>query len=259
MRYISKTLILPLLFCFALVVALSPDATARTFANETLNYKVMYKWGLINKQAGSATFSLKNSDDRYKLTLTAASASWADHIYRVRDTLISEMTRDELHPIVYTKCAHEKNERKFDQVRFSYNDDSVTGNCTRIKWDKTGNKVRNEKRQLQADGTTVDMLSSFVYMRALPYTKWKPGHGHSITIFSGKEKETLTIRYMGVATIEVGEKKQQAYHIRFVFTGKGGKKTSDDMDAWISTGTARIPLLLEGKLPVGKVRCVLSN
>ena len=31
------------------------------------------------------------------------------------------------------------------------------------------------------------------------------------------------------------------------------------MDAWISTGAARIPLLLEGKLPVGKVRALYSG
>lgn len=256
MRNITKLLILPVVLCLALA---SQSATARNFSNETLHYKVMYKWGIIQKQAGTATFTLKNSADRYKLMLTAASAPWADRIYRVRDTLSGEIMRADLRPVVYTKRAHEKDERKFDCVRFSYAGGKVNGQCTRVKWDKNGKKVRDENRELQAVGTTVDMLSSFVYMRSLPFTSWKPGHSHTITIFSGKEKETLTMRYIGVAMVEHGGKKQQAYHIRFVFTGKGGKKTSDDMDAWISTTAARIPLRLEGKLPVGKVQCILTD
>ncbi len=39
----------------------------------------------------------------------------------------------------------------------------------------------------------------------------------------------------------------------------GGKKTSDDMDAWISADARRIPVRLEGKLPVGKVHCVYTG
>lgn len=259
MHNLKKILILPLLFCLALAANAAGNASSKSFANETLHYKVMYKWGLINKQAGTATLTLKGTPDRYKLLLTAASAPWADHIYRVRDTLSGEISRVDLRPHVYTKRAHEKNERKLDQVHFRYDNGLVTGHCTRVKWDKKGRKVRDEKRELQSNGTTVDMLSSFFYMRALPYDSWKSGHSHTITIFSGKEKETLTIKYMGVTEVEVNRKKHKAYHIRFVFTGKGGKKTSDDMDAWISTAATRIPLRLEGKLPVGKVQCILTN
>ncbi len=37
---------------------------------------------------------------------------------------------------------------------------------------------------------------------------------------------------------------------------RSGAKTSDDMEAWIAAGSSRIPLKLEGKLPVGKVHCI---
>ena len=49
--------------------------------------------------------------------------------------------------------------------------------------------------------------------------------------------------------------KRQAYHITFKFTQEGGKKSSDDLDAWMSTDEARIPILLVGKLPVGQIKC----
>ena len=33
-----------------------------------------------------------------------------------------------------------------------------------------------------------------------------------------------------------------AYHVTFLFTTKGGRQSSDSMDAWIATGPWRIPL-----------------
>ena len=59
--------------------------------------------------------------------------------------------------------------------------------------------------------------------------------------------------------MEIDKKKYPSYHITFTFTTAGGKTSSDNMDAWISSGTDRIPLLLEGKLPVGKVRAIYSG
>ena len=62
-------------------------AAARTFDDETVRYKVMFKWGLINKQAGLVDITLKSEGDKYYSILTAASDPWADHFYKVRDTL----------------------------------------------------------------------------------------------------------------------------------------------------------------------------
>ncbi|MDE5812982.1 MAG: DUF3108 domain-containing protein, partial [Muribaculaceae bacterium] len=40
---------------------------------------------------------------------------------------------------------------------------------------------------------------------------------------------------------------------------KGGKKTSDDIDAWISKDGRRIPLEIKGSLPLGHVSAYLVN
>lgn len=110
---------------------------------------------------------------------------------------------------------------------------------------------------LQAEGATVDMMSSFYHMRSLPFDRWKKGHTVTLNIFSGKQKELLTFKYHGVEMVEVNGKNYPCYHITFIFTGKNKKKTSDNMDAWITANTKRIPMRLEGKLPVGKVQCEL--
>lgn len=237
----------------------SSPAPDMKFRDESLTYKVMYKWGLVNKQAGRATLRLTNSDNHYTTLLTARSEEWADRFYKVRDTLQGSIVRDTFKPVIYTKRAHEGDDNKLDIVKYSYTGAKTIGKCERYAWDTDGKQTRNEKRTLEAYGTTVDMLSSFYYMRALPYNTWKTGYVVSINIYSGKQKELLTIKYMGTERVSTDLGTYDTYHIRFTFTGDGGKKTSDDMDAWISTASDRVPVKLEGKLKVGKVQCFLTS
>lgn len=234
-------------------------ASAGGFADETLTYKVKYKWGLIHKQAGHATVTLRNSGSEYKVQLTAASEPWADRFYQVRDTLNGVIVREGFRPKFYEKIAHEGSEDKHDTVLFEYvGDNKVVGKCTRRKL-KNGEERVNNRLTLESEGMTVDMLSAFYYMRSLPYQNWKAGHQEDLTIFSGKRKETLSIKYHGIEEAKSDKKAYRCYHITFIFTSDGGKKTSDDMDAWIAADSQRIPIRLEGKLPVGKVHCVLSG
>ncbi|MDE6334896.1 MAG: DUF3108 domain-containing protein [Muribaculaceae bacterium] len=227
--------------------------------NETVRYRVMYKWGLINKQAGNAEIRLHDAGSHYTSRLVGRSEPWADKFFMVRDTLNGTMHKDGFRPIFYEKKAHEGSDDKHDTVRFEYGGDgSVTGHCTR-RVVKKGELKTEQKQTLHASGPTVDMLTSFYYMRSLPFDKWKKGHKESINIFSGKRKETLTFEYNGIQFVQVGDKRYQCYHVTFKFTGDGGRKTSDNMDAWITTDTRRLPVQLEGKLVVGKVKCEIIN
>lgn len=244
------------LLCF-FTLAIYAGAT-RHFANETIRYRVLYKWGMINKQAGHADITLKNNSETCSAQLVAASEPWADKFFRVRDTLNTTMHKGTFKPMFYEKIAHEGSEYKYDTVKFEYNGENVNGYCTR-KVVKKGELRVNNRQTLNAVGTTVDMLSSYYYLRSLPFEKWKKGESKSVVIFSGKRKETLTFKYHGIEVVNIGDKRYQCFHITFEFTSKGGKKTSDDMDAWLTTGASRIPVQLEGKLPVGKVRCEIIN
>lgn len=233
-------------------------AMALNFSNENLHYKVEYKWGLVNKTAGRVSISLVNSGDRYKATLLARTEPWADRIYKVRDTLKCEIVKNGFLPVIYEKRAHEGGDRKLDVVRYSRSGGVTTGSCVRKAW-KDGKTKRDETRTITATGKVVDMLSAFYYMRSLPFQSWQSGHKDVLTVFSGKRKEVLTIKYYGIEKIEYDNKSYNCYHIKFTFTSDGKKKTSDDMEAWISTDASRIPLKLQGKLPIGSVRCFYTG
>lgn len=250
-------------YLLSLIIGLSAlcmGATGISFDDEMVTYRVMYKWGLINTQAGNATLTITNKGDNYITKLTARSEPWADKYYMVRDTLNGVIKKNGFLPMFYEKKAHEGSVFKHDIVKYSRSGNKVYGYCTRIERDKDETSGGKKEHIISGIGTTVDMLSVFYYMRAVDYPKMKKGEEIKLNIFSGKFKEFLTIKYLGVENVKFDDESiRKCYHITFTFTQDGDTKTSDDMDAWISVEPHRIPLKLEGTLTVGKVQCFYTG
>lgn len=226
-----------------------------SFRDETLHYVVSYKWGLIHKDAGEATLSLKNQGDKYHLTLTGRTKPWADSFYQVRDTLKGVVVKDGLKPLSYIKIAHEKGKYSRDDIHYSYSGNMVEGIAKRIRQGKDG-KITVTEKKLTGTGAVYDMLSVFYYLRDIDYSVLNKGQVISGTVFSGSKVETIVIRCVGMEEIRLKDKsKREAYHIKFKFTTEGKKKSSDDIDTWISTDPSHIPLLVVGSLPVGQIKC----
>lgn len=243
-RFIS---VLILIICYAGCIM------ANSFANEDLRYVVTYKWGMIRKDAGEAVLSLRNSNGRYNISLVARTKPWADHFYSVRDTLLCTIRKSDFKPLLYQKITHEKGKYGKDVISYSYSGPKVTGTCKRYR-DKKGN-ISESVKVLNATGDVFDMLSVFYYIRQINYENLTTDRKITATVFSGKASEKITIRNLGREKIKLRNKSErEAYHIRFNFTSGGGSKSSDDIDAWISTDSRHIPLYVVGKLPVGQVR-----
>ena len=175
-------------------------------------------------------------DFGYKAQLTGKTRSWADKVYPVRDTLKCTLN-SELKPLVYEKLTHEKDYYARDVVKFSYNYSHTNAHCTRYR--KSGTTTID----LSAKSQAYDMLSVFYMLRNLNYDELARNKNYTTVIFSGKEKEYLTINYKGVESIKMRDgSKRQAHCITFI-------------SVWMATDDSRIPLLLVGKLPVGEVKC----
>lgn len=231
--------------------ALPPRAQAAQFSDEELEFHIVYHWGLIWKHAATAHMTIKNSGGIYKAALTARTRSWADKMYRVRDTLTCTIDKRGLRPLEYVKSTSEGKSSGRDIVRYSYEGDSTFAYCQRIRPSRA-----TIDTTLSTLGPAYDMLSVFYYLRQLDFDAMQTGEPLTTTMFSGKRKELLTIRSTGVEQVELRDKsKHEAYHIKFRFTQEGQKKSSDDIDVWISTDSDHIPLMLRGKVSVGEIRC----
>lgn len=233
------------------VLACCGISDAATFHNERLSYHIIYHWGIIWKHAGSATLTLAENGKNYDAQLAARTVSWADRIFKVRDTLSCSIRKEGLRPLRYVKSAHEGKGIVYDTVSYNYGGNAVVADCVHHRAGREPQHV-----ELRSEGISYDMLSVFYYIRTLDFKEMKPGDVSCITVFSGRRKETLRIEYAGIEQVELRDgSKREAYHVKFSFTQDGRTKSSDDLDTWISTSGSRIPLMLCGKLPIGEVRC----
>lgn len=245
--------------CVAAMLAVSAfcgsaETSARTYTTETLNYQIVYHWGMIWKHAANATLSIRKTNAGYTSQLVGATRSWADKVYPVRDTLRCYMTSN-FRPLRYEKMTHEKDHYGKDIVQYSYNYSDTHAKCTRIRPNKPTQYVT-----LSCKTQAYDMVSVFYMLRNMDYESLSKSKAYTTIMFSGKRKEFLTIRYKGVENVKLRDgSKHKAYHIVFKFTQDGGKKSSDDIDAWMSVEANRIPLMLVGKLAVGEVKCYYAG
>ncbi len=254
MKRIFSIIFVPL--CLVLAGGMARGATK--FDDETLRYVITYKWGLITKDSGEATLSLKNQGSKYYIQLTGKTKPWADGLFKVRDTLTSVMDKGKFLPLSYTKAAHEGDKFGKDIIEYSYSGDHVTGKAVKYR-DKKG-KITTENLELSATGDTFDMLSVFYWLRSMDPATMPIGEKVTATMFSGSHEETVKIWKVGEGTVKMRDgSKREAWHLRFTFTSKGGKKTSDDIDAWLSKDAKHIPLQIKGSLPLGHVCAYLIN
>ncbi|MDE7397729.1 MAG: DUF3108 domain-containing protein [Muribaculum sp.] len=229
-----------------------PAMFAVELPDEDLSYAIMYKWGLINKQAGWAVLSLRNDAENYRAQLAAGTMPWADKIYFVRDTLQSVMMKQDCLPQKYVKISHEGNKYSSSILNYSRQGDEVSATVTR-SWCKNDGPMEQADTVLYAPKPGLDMLSVFYYIRNFDFASMPSGQTIEVNVFSGRRVEVLTIHYGGIEKVKIDGKMVPTYAITFTFTMKG--KTSDyPMYCWISTDDQHIPLKMEGQLPFGKVQ-----
>lgn len=251
-----KHILIILLAAFSAVVC---RAASPSYTDENLSYKVTYKWGLIQKQAGSAEFVLKKDHTGYNAELTARTLPWADHIFQVRDTLRSRMRLGDMAPLMYNKATDEGGVYRNDLINYTYGADNViTAKCHRYK-KKKNSPAEVSDTILSAPAPGTDMLSVYYLVRKLPFETMKPGTVAYAKIFSGKKIEDLGVTYNGIETVKLNGRKYECYKISFTFSSARIKNSSAPMTAWISTEPQRVPVKLQGELPIGKIQVLLDS
>ncbi|MBD5232401.1 MAG: DUF3108 domain-containing protein [Bacteroidales bacterium] len=247
------------LYLCLLMISCATAARATSFVNETLNYVIQYKWGLVQKNAATAQLTLRNTAKDYNIMLTAKTLPWANSIYPVSDTLKSVINKSDFRPVSYTKITHEKGKYRKDLLTYSYVGNNAYGKC--IRW-KSGPGVPLRKTEVNcsATGPTYDMLSIFYYIRTLDYPTMLTGKVVKATIFSGSAPESIKIKCVGKENVKLPSgKTYSCYQLQFTFTTGGGTQSSAPMNAWVTTGPDHTPVKLVGTLAIGQVRCFLTS
>lgn len=228
---------------------------------ESLPYDVIYQWGFIWKRAATATLRLTpvsvKGEPGYRAQMEARTLPFADRLFRVRDTLVSVMQREELRPLYYAKIADEDKTYRKDEVKYRYQPGATgcVGDITLYRPKR--NAV--EYYTVVSPEMTYDMLSVFYYLRTIDFSSTPMYKRFNLNIFSGRHIEYLSIEYMGRTILKLGNKEFPAFRVKLHFSTDAGEKESDNITAWISEDDRRIPLQVEGKLAIGALKAVYTG
>ena len=219
-----------------------------------LSYLAYYNLGLIWINAGQVEFKLNHSNlYPNALHLKAhgyTQPSW-DWIFKVRDTLDSHYNSETFVPYKFERLAHEGNYHKTFKYKFNYQDSLIYSDVHR-----QGRVKEQDTIKLQSN--TYDMLSVAWMAREIDFSKLKTNHQIPISLLIDRKIHHLYIRYHGVQTEKIANKKRECYVFSPLLVKGEMFEEGEGMKVYISKDKYRIPLMIEAKIIVGSVKAIIN-
>lgn len=230
-------------------------------AGEELKYDLYFKYGLIDKKAGTSSLTTTsekyNNVDAYKMTFLVKSTGFAKSLFSLNDTLISYTTKN-LEPLAFIKMAHEGKENTQENVTYKYDAKGTTIQSKRVK---NGNLMFDEA--ITSQGCVYDFINVVYYARTIDFSKMKKGDVTTVNVVSGRNIVNMLIEYNGIENVEANnDKKYSCIKLILSVTNKDDKAFANKKEAmkvYLTNDNNRIPIRLDSKLKVGSTKAILKS
>ena len=245
--------------CFAWMIIAPVQANETPFSkNETWNYIIRYKYGLVVMKAGSGLYQLQKANYKgepaIKSSLNFKTNSFFDKLLMVRDTLTAYATLPDFIPLYQHRVLNEGNTHFTDEMWTQKFGKDYTE--MRVKRIQEG-EVRMDTI-ITASNAGYDFVNVFLYFRQLDYSSLNPGDKLYITTFMGNKKTNFIIRYVKPTLLERSNKQQNnAFHLAIDISNEVFSEAKSAMEVWISDDEYQIPLKIRAKLKIGAVEIEL--
>lgn len=259
----NKILVKILLFSFLILPALKMSAQCKVGdkpfqPGEVLTYDLYFKYGILNKKAGSSSLTVESDTyqgkDAYKMSLIAKSSGLVKSFFSMSDTITSYTTKDFV-PLAYRKDAHEEGDYTKERAVYQYTADGVK---VRNVNERNG-KLRYDTVHVAQD-CMYDMLSIVYYARTLDYSSMNKGDMKKVSFFSGRRKLDMGIEYQGIDKVSANDgNKYNCIKLVLVMNADAFEDKEEAMKVYITDDFNRIPVRIDSKLKVGSTRVILNG
>ncbi len=217
---------------------------------EKLSYKIAFSSMLTGSvKGGEASLSVSPSTSKvsdnnaYHATLKGGTTGFIERIYRIENLYETFMNTSTLAPYMYRQSVVENKYRSADTVYFNQNIREAT----------------YKGKQIKIPNNTHDFVSMIYYVRSIDVDKLQQGDSFEIPFFTSDKVINSKVVYNGVETIRVNNKEVQCHAYKPQVAK--GKMFNHDYPAtiWISTDEDRLPMLIEARMKVGRVKMELLH
>lgn len=228
---------------------------------EQVSYDIYYNWGFIWINAGDVNLSVGavnyKQKPSYRFYIAGKTLSSFDHFYKVRDTLMSITDQETMLPYYFKRMTHEDSYWAQDEFHFL-----ETGPKTSLITDCRRRKGRRNVDTLSFDKQVTDLVTAFYRVRNLNFDNMPLNSKVPFSIvFDDDDKEfNLHFKYIGKGEIELKNGKKYRCHMLRPLLIKGQVfKEEDGMTIYLSDDGNKIPIMVESKIRVGSVKCMLNS
>lgn len=248
MKNTIKIIILGLIFGFSIVQTNAQSWTIKR--GENLKYKVAFSSGLTGSvKGGEATLSVNPStmkignNTAYHATLKGGTTGIIEWFYQVSNNYETFIDINTNAPVMYRQAVRENKYTSNDTVYF----------------DQLGKTATYKNKKIAIPNNTHDFVSMIYYVRTLDMGKMKKGDSFNLPFFTSDKVVNSKIIYNGIENIRANGKTVSCYAFK-PQVGKG-KVFNHDYPAtiWISADAKRIPMLIEARMKVGRVKMELNQ
>lgn len=224
---------------------------------EEIHMNVYFHWGLLMPKAGTAVMSMDRDHYRGQNTLRQRlifkTTSFFDKIYSMRDTVDTHYDAN-FSPLYYLKKANEDNYFLWDEMKYSYEDESTIVPTKR--WDK--NRIKIDTTHI-VDGCLFDVLSVSMLLRGLDATSMEIGDAVPTNFIMGRDVIKVKYRYAGQEIVERGDKIYRTRKFYMDVYDDAVTQSKGALEIWLSDDKNQIPIKIRAKLKIGAAEAYLTR
>ena len=231
------------------------NTTNKAFkGGEKIKYKIYYNWGLLWVPAGYVEFEVNEKKDQYYLKAkgkTYPSYSW---LFSVDDYFYSYVDKQTIKPKYAKRDIEEGDYKIFNEINFN----QTAGTATSYVKE---NDDAPKNLSFTYDNCMFDLLSLIYKLRNIEIDKMKVGEEINFQILLDSEVYDLNLEYLGKnPSVQVnGMGKFKAFKISPTVIKGRVFDQNERMNVWISDDKAKLPLIIESPLAVGKIKVILQE
>ena len=228
-------------------------------AGERMSFVVHYKWGIIDADVASASFSLDdawlNGRQAFTARVYGQNARAFDPFFKVREDFRAWFSADGLEPLRFTRDTKEGS-------YFSTNDYAFDPEARVIRAELDSKSRGKRSMQLPLTDCTFDVLSLFYIARNLDFSAVEVGRKHPLTFAIDDEICNIFFIYKGIEIKNikgVGKVRTRRFSVKLASGQVFGKDTESSGDMWFTDDDNRLLVWVDTPIKIGRVYARITD
>ncbi len=221
---------------------------------EKVVYHASYNWGFIWVNAGLVEFTVNDApydSNAYLFKAIGSTYKKYDMFFKVRDTVSSVVSKNNLLPIYARKATFEGSYYDVERYSFDHHKKNILG------WKKT--KTRDARDTLIAmPANTFDILSAIYQIREYNFDLFTLGQKLPLNLTIDNGIYNMYIKYKGKTVVKLpGGRRFRVIQFSPMLKEGSVFKGGEGMNIYVTDDRNHLPVLIESEIKVGSVKAIL--